>query len=167
MLGPDVILFVNGSFGIGKTTVARLLVKRLPNAVLFDPELIGIALQRITRVDDFQDLRAWRRLTVAALRIVRTFRQNVIVPMAFSNLAYLDEIRNGARRFDNDVQHVCLVAPLPVIEERLRRRGSEEWGFRRAAECCVAHESADFATHVNAERDPHDIADDLRNLVTS
>ena len=157
------ILLLNGAFGIGKTTVARLLVKRLPRAVLFDPELIGIALQRITRVDDFQDLRAWRRLTVAGLRIVRRFRPNVIVPMAFSNPAYLEEIRSAAERIDDRVLHVCLVAPLPVVEERLRRRGAEPWSFRRAAECCVAHESVVFATHVNAERDPHELAEELRN----
>lgn len=167
MLSSDVILFVNGAFGIGKTTVARLLVKRLPKAVLFDPEPIGIALQRIARVDDFQDLRAWRRLTIAGLRVARWLRPNVVVPMAFSNLEYLNEIRNAASRFDDRVLHVCLVAPLEIVQNRLRQRGAEEWCFRRAGECCVAHESARFAPHVNADRAALDIAEDLRNLVTS
>ena len=64
-------MFLNGAFGIGKTTVARALVKRLPRAVLFDPEPIGVLLQRFRRVDDFQDLRAWRRLTIFGIRIAR------------------------------------------------------------------------------------------------
>src|SRR5687767_2126468 len=65
------ILLLNGAFGIGKTSVARRLVARLPRAVLYDPEIIGIALQRAARivgwnVPDFQDLRLWRRLTITA-----------------------------------------------------------------------------------------------------
>jgi len=54
-----VILLLNGAFGIGKTTVARALVARLPRSVLFDPELIGMALQGTA--GDFQDRKAWRR----------------------------------------------------------------------------------------------------------
>ena len=36
----NVILFLNGPFGIGKTTTAHLLVERLPGALLYDPELV-------------------------------------------------------------------------------------------------------------------------------
>ena len=44
------ILLLNGAFGIGKTTVARVLVARMPNALLFDPEMIGLILQRGLRL---------------------------------------------------------------------------------------------------------------------
>jgi broad-specificity NMP kinase len=157
-----VILLLNGSFGIGKTTVARLLVKRMPRAVLFNPELIGSALQLVRRVDDFQDLPSWRRLTIAGLRAARMVWPNVIVPMAFSNTAYLDEIRRGISRFEPDVVHVCLVAPLDVVHARLRRRGdTDEWPYRRASECCIAHQRIEFAVHVDAARDPEVIAAEL------
>src|SRR5687768_517725 len=110
------ILLLNGAFGIGKTSVARALAARLPRTVLFDPEIIGIALQRLARlagrkIDDFQDLLLWRRLTVAGLRVTRLLWPNVVVPMAFSNAAYLQEIRAGLDRFETRVFHVCLVAP--------------------------------------------------------
>jgi gluconate kinase len=148
------ILLLNGAFGIGKTTVARALVPRLGRAVLFDPELIGIALQRFARVDDFQDLRAWRRLTIAGLRMTRMVYPTIIVPMAFSNTAYLDEIRAGIRRFEPRLHHVCLVAPLEVVHERLRRRqcrpDDAAWQLRRAAECCAVHSDARFGVHVDA-----------------
>jgi predicted ABC-type ATPase len=164
-----VIVLLNGAFGIGKTTVARLLVARLQRAVLFDPEWIGIPLQRVTRVDDFQDLRAWRRATVAGLRVVRAFRRNVIAPMAFSNAGYLREIREGVSRFEPRVLQFCLVAPVEVVHERLRRRGDAgAWEYRRARECCLAHESEDFAVHIDAaDRPPGAIADELLAVIES
>lgn len=92
------ILLLNGAFGIGKTTVARALGRRLPHSLVFDPEPIGVALQRAARlagrnVDDFQDLPSWRALTVTGLRVARVFWPRILVPMAFSNTTYLDEIR--------------------------------------------------------------------------
>jgi hypothetical protein len=162
------ILLLNGAFGIGKTTVARLVVARLPRAVLFDPEPIGIALQRAARlvrreVADFQDLRAWRRLTIAGLRATRVLYPNLVVPMAFSNAAYLEEIRAALSRFEPRVLHVCLVAPEHVVHQRLRGRGGAGgWEYRRASECCIAHQSEAFAVRVNAaDREPGDIADEI------
>ncbi|HEX2123255.1 MAG TPA: AAA family ATPase [Thermoanaerobaculia bacterium] len=162
------ILLLNGAFGIGKTTVARSLVARLPRAVLFDPELIGVALQRTARlagrrVDDFQDLPSWRWLTVAGLRATRLVFPNVVVPMAFSNAACLEEIRRGLARFEPQVSHFCLVAPAELVHERLRRRGGAgEWEYRRASECCLAHQRAEFAIQISADgRRPEEIADEL------
>ena len=170
------ILLLNGAFGIGKTSVARIVVSRLPRAVLYDPELIGIALQRLARaagrdIPDFQDLRLWRRLTVAALRVVRLFRRNVVVPMAFSDAGYLQEIRAGIRRFESRQFHVCLVAPIEVVRQRLQNRqvdpADAAWQDRRAAECCAVHQGAAFATQVDADRDVNEIADEILRMVTA
>jgi cytidylate kinase len=145
-----VVILLNGAFGVGKTTVARAMAKQLPRTMIFDPELIGFVLQRVRRVDDFQDLAMWRRLVVLGIRIMRIFRRHVIVPMAFSNLVYLEEIRSGIGRFEADVRHFCLVAPLQVVRERLTGRGHKDvdWQLRRASECCVAHGDAAFAEHI-------------------
>ena len=160
------IVLLNGAFGVGKTTVARLLVRRLPRAILFDPEWIGFVLQRITRVEDFQDLRSWRQLTIFFLRVTRIFFPNVIVPMAISNVAYLDELRAGVSRFEPRVLHFCLVAPLDVIQKRQQSRRVDPrdaaWQQRRAAECCAAHSGREFAVHVDAhDRDASAIAKEL------
>jgi chloramphenicol 3-O-phosphotransferase len=161
-----VILLLNGAFGVGKTSVARVLALRLPRSVVFDPELIGIALQRAARlftvdVADFQDLRAWRVLTIAGIRIARLIWPNVIVPMAFSELAYLDQIRDSLRRFEPALFHVCLVAPVDVVHARLNARGADadrhEWQYRRAAECCAAHRQPAFGEQVSTDR--RDVAD--------
>lgn len=153
------VVLLNGAFGIGKTTAARLVVRSLPRAMVFDPERLGFVLQRARRltgrpIDDFQDLAVWRRWLVLGVRAALRARSYVVVPMAFSNLAYLDEIRGGLSRFEPEVRHLCLVAPLAVVEERLRLRGADltdpraAWQYRRAAECCAAHAAAAFAEHL-------------------
>ncbi|MEE3922370.1 hypothetical protein V2I01_41005 [Micromonospora sp. BRA006-A] len=38
------IVWLNGAFGVGKTTTARLLTNALPDARLFDPEFLGSML---------------------------------------------------------------------------------------------------------------------------
>jgi hypothetical protein len=166
-----VILLLNGAFGIGKTSVGRVLAARLPRAVLYDPEIVGIALQRAARlagikVHDFQELRLWRRLTVIGLRLVRLFWPNVIVPMAFSNARYLQEIRAGISRFESCQLHFCLVAPIDVVQQRLRSRRvgalDAAWQARRAAECCSVHGEDVFATRINAaERGVAEIAEEI------
>jgi hypothetical protein len=165
-----VIVLVNGAFGIGKTTAARLLARGMRGAVLFNPELIGSTLLLFRRVDDFQDLRAWRSLTVLALRLIRLVRPIVIVPMAFARLDYLDEIRRGAARFDDDVRHFCLVAPLEVVLARQLHRDAHardlDWQIEHATQCCLAHERAEFAVHVNAaRRTPDEIAEELISAI--
>jgi predicted kinase len=164
------VIFVNGSFGVGKTTVARLLVQRLPGSALFDPEPLGMGLQRLTRpfrrVDDFQDLRAWRLWSIRLIRVLRGLRRVVVVPMAFSNEEYLRELVAQIRRSDVETFHFCLVAPLAVVQQRLRhragRRGPTAWQLRRAVECCSAHQRPEFAVHVPTEnRSPPQIADEI------
>jgi hypothetical protein len=41
------IVMLNGSFGIGKTTVAKLLRNSLPGSVMYDPEWAGSVLMRL------------------------------------------------------------------------------------------------------------------------
>jgi predicted kinase len=152
-------ILINGAFGIGKSSVARELRALLPGSVIYDPEPVGIVLQRFRRrrVSDFQQLPSWRRLTVTAARSVAVFRIPVIIPMAFSELAYLEEVRSGLARSSRPVLHFCLTAPLDVVRGRLRHRGHPledarwAWMHRRAAECCVAHQSESFAAHVPTE----------------
>lgn len=153
------IVFLNGSFGIGKSTVARHLRDRLPGSAIFDPEYVGSVLMRLPRfvplegrgTDDYQDLTAWRRLSVRGIRLARRRRATVIVPMAFTNLAYLSEFVEGARAADPDVRHFCLTAPYEVVKARLAPRGYNAWVLRRAAECCLAHGRPEFDVRVPTE----------------
>jgi hypothetical protein len=66
-----VIIWLNGGFGAGKTTLAEELHRRLPDAVVYDPEQVGVMLWKFMRPNgDFQDLPSWRELADEVLAAV-------------------------------------------------------------------------------------------------
>jgi hypothetical protein len=173
------VIFINGSFGVGKTTVSRLVVQRLPRSTLFDPETVGVVLSRLLaiwpfrpRPDDFQDLRLWRETSVRLICLIRRLRGAVVVPMAFSNVTYLCQFLTHVRRRDSETFHFCLTASHATVRERLNeregRRGPSEWQLRRSAECCRAHERPEFAEHIATEgRLPQEVAEEIVTRIRS
>lgn len=129
------IVWVNGPFGVGKSTVAHELARQLPaNPVVLDPELIGTVLRAWTPaavdVADFQDLTSWRRMTRAAIAGAEAdFPQHVIVPMTLLNVDYFDDIVGWLRAHGSDVRHFCLVADKAVVTSRAAQRGDGTLGW--------------------------------------
>lgn len=116
------IVLVNGPFGVGKSTAARLLARRLPGAAVYDPEVIGFVLRRIGRPligeTDYQDLVLWRRLTAWGAWLLRRNRRTLVVPMALVRRDRFAAVAGGLRRADPDLRCFYLTAG----EETLRRR---------------------------------------------
>lgn len=77
------IVWLNGTFGAGKTTTARELRTRLPGSRIFDAEHVGFLLRQVLPEPpgDFQHLPPWRPLVVeTATRILRYAGGTLIVP---------------------------------------------------------------------------------------
>ncbi len=171
-------VLLNGSFGIGKTTVAGEFAASVPGATIYDPEGIGSALRRLPpwclglrrQPDDFQDLRLWRSLIGPGARRKHRGVPVVIVPMAFSNLQYLDAFAADLAKAA-PVHRLCLVAPLDVVQARLLARGAlpgtvgGDWVFRRSKECVEAHRDPAFGRPIDATRSPAEIVDAIRGVI--
>lgn len=151
------LIWINGAHGAGKTSVARKLVALRDDAFIIDPEQIGFLLRRIWPgggPPDFQDLPAWRELTVATLRAAAAERPaaTLIVPMSLANRRYHSEIVGGLRADGVDLRHFTLVALPATLRRRIRRRldwpGSRRWALSRAEPCAAALEDPAFADHV-------------------
>jgi hypothetical protein len=118
------IIWINGGFGAGKTTLAEELHRRLPEALVYNPEDVGLMLWKwMPPNGDFQHLPSWRELVVTtALSLRRHHANTLIVPMSLIRDAYRAEILGGLAGTGEDVLHVFLEADAGVLRERLNAR---------------------------------------------
>ncbi|MEU0600560.1 AAA family ATPase [Streptomyces sp. NPDC006393] len=119
------IVWVNGAFGSGKTTLVDELRPRWPEALVYDPEMVGFVLRKIVEVPtgNFQDLRLWRRqVGDLAVGLVEEYGRPVLVPMTLINPAYVSEIFGALKGADIDVHHFFLKASREVLETRIDGR---------------------------------------------
>lgn len=142
------ILWINGAFGAGKTTVANELNRRIENAYIYDPENAGYFIrknipQQINTEDNFQDYKLWRDFNLKMLRFIAdSFDGTIIVPMTVTNRQYYDElILKLSERYI--VKHFILYASKKVILKRLSTRfeGKNSWAAGKARECISAFNS--------------------------
>ena len=178
------VVLINGSFGIGKTTTAKLLRDALPGSAIYGPELVGLVLMRVGKLfrltgagtGDFQDMPLWRRSVAAGTRWLGRFISGpVIVPMTFSHRNYFDEIVSDLRGRGLEPAVFCLRASLLTIEKRLERRNLDPdgreaiWLARRVRECVEAHRDDYFGEPVDTEdRSALEVTDEiLRRIGTS
>jgi 8-oxo-dGTP pyrophosphatase MutT (NUDIX family)/predicted kinase len=124
-----VIVWLNGTFGAGKTSAARELLDLIPGSVLYDPEIIGAGLRlllpekRLGEVCDHQDLPSWRRLVVdTAAAVLSEVGGPLIAPMTLLRQDYRDEIFGGLASRRIPVRHVLLHAEETILRERIARR---------------------------------------------
>ncbi len=115
------IVFINGSFGVGKTTVAELLVERIANSLLFDAEEVGFMLRKIIEPiewsGDFQNYPMWRSLLIETAKGLRAnYNRNLIMPMTIWRADYFTEVLTGLAAFEPELYHFCLTAPGEIMD---------------------------------------------------
>jgi 8-oxo-dGTP pyrophosphatase MutT (NUDIX family) len=124
-----VIVWINGAFGAGKTTVARELIDVIPNSVFFDPEIVGgqlramLPAKHLAEVSDFQDLPIWRRLVVdTAAALLAEVGGVLVVPMTLLRQEYRDEIFGGLAARRITVRHLLLAPAETILRARIAGR---------------------------------------------
>jgi len=127
-----VIVWLNGTFGAGKTTTAGRLLPLLPGTRLFDPEFVGYMLQPFLEdhpVSDFQHWPPWRNLVVATAHELAGFTgQHLIAPQTVLSRDYLEQIFTGLRAAGLPVFHVLLDADEAVLRRRIEGSGeASQW----------------------------------------
>lgn len=117
------IIWLNGTFGAGKTTTARLLAQQDQRLRVFDPEWVGYMLRANLSdypVTDFRHWESWRLLTpVVADELLRFSGQHLVTPQTVLEEAYWDELVAGLSQRGRDVLHVLLEADEDVLRDRI------------------------------------------------
>ncbi len=118
------IIWLNGTFGAGKTTTARQLAGRLANARPFDPEQVGYLLMRALddhEFKDFKDLAPWRELVPVFTEKIADFTgQHLIAVQTVLREDYWGELVQGFQRTPLDIFHVLLHVDSEVLAERIK-----------------------------------------------
>jgi hypothetical protein len=118
-----VIIWVNGTFGAGKTTTATQLVELSPDLRLFDPEWVGYLLSNNLadhEFSDFQQLPPWRVLVQpVADEIARFTGQHLVAVQTVLVEDYWQEIETGLIGLGHSVFHVVLDADQDTLHARI------------------------------------------------
>ncbi|RNI21679.1 AAA family ATPase [Flexivirga caeni] len=156
------LIWINGAFGSGKTQTAHELQRRVADAHVADPELLGYAIRKMLPAPargDFQDPPQWRAAVVDTLEQAEAAASGpVLVPMTIVRDDYFDEIVGGLRDRGVDVRHYTLAATPETLKRRLRSRVSslggwlvgsnETWAIQQIPRCVAALAQDRYATHV-------------------
>ena len=132
------IIWINGSFGVGKTTIAENLKDRIANSIIYDPEKVGMFLYKTLpeKKDDFQDYELWRTINYEMLKELYKQNEVIIVPMTITNLQYYNEIVGRLQKDGIKILHFILTANKESIIRRLNARGnSTEWAYMQVDRC--------------------------------
>lgn len=117
------IIWLNGTHGVGKSTTSRLVQELLDDSRIFDAEKVGETLMDVTpglpATDNFQHWDPWRPLVVeTARRLLDYVGGTLIIPMTVLTEQYWKEIHDGLSQCGIDVRHFV----LHVDEDELRHR---------------------------------------------
>ncbi|MFD8595200.1 AAA family ATPase [Kitasatospora sp. NPDC059646] len=168
------IIWVNGAFGSGKTTLVAEVRGRLPEALVFDPEEVGFLLRRVVPdpAGDFRDLPLWRRQVVSlAAGLATEYGRPVLVPMTLVRPKYLAEVFDGLAEAGVPVRHFFLRVPDAVLAARIDARSLtpddpardeqvRAWCRSRIAECRAAEAAMPLETaFLDGELTPAQLAD--------
>lgn len=140
------IVWFNGTFGVGKTTTADLLVQGESGVRLFDPEQVGslVAMNLADRpVGDFQEHESWRRLVpVVADEIIRATGQDLVAVQSVLDEGCWRELLAGLEVLGHEVVHVVLEADEAVVRERILtdtvESGAAQWRLDHLATYAAA-----------------------------
>jgi hypothetical protein len=140
------ILFINGPFGVGKTSVAKVLVQKLPHSMLYDPEVVGAVLHA----------RLLRKVSARTL----------LIPMTVWRRDLFDPIIAGLRRDDEDLSYFRLTASRDVLMDRIASdtedREAYAWRTAHVEVCLKSSRYPAFGTEICTDmRTPVEIADQI------
>lgn len=129
------ILWLNGTFGVGKTTTANAICDHADGWRLFDPEWVGYMLRanlRDREIDDFQDIEPWRSLVPRTMHEIAGLTGDRLVAVQTVLVEqYWRELRRHSESLGLRVFHVVLDCRIDELRRRIEQddveRDAREW----------------------------------------
>jgi broad-specificity NMP kinase len=164
------IIWINGSYGVGKTQVAFELHRRIKDSYVYDPEKIGFFIRKLFPSciwdDNFQNYNLWREFNYFILKeIAINYNGVIIVPMTLIIPQYYIQIISRLRETDISVFHFVLDADKNELLKRMRRGFGRKnlWAIKQIDECINGLKNNIFGNHINTN---HITISDVANLIS-
>ncbi|MBS4202206.1 AAA family ATPase [Bacillus sp. FJAT-49732] len=152
------IIWINGTFGSGKSTTAYELQRRIKDSHVYDPERFGYVLMRNVPREiakgDFQDYPLWREANYKLLKqVAEQYPGILIVPMTLTNEVYFNQIIGRLRLDGIEIKHFTLYASKETIEKRLKKRleGKNSWAYKQMEGRLVNLSKDTFQEHIHTD----------------
>ena len=124
------IIWLSGPYGVGKSTLAEAMAKRMENTLNFDAEEVGNAVRE--NYPDcpygyiFEDYPLWGEFCYLLLKdIHEKFQKNILVPMTLLRKESY-KIIERLNRDGIDTRLIILQASHQTVHDRILARGEEE-----------------------------------------
>lgn len=168
------IIWINGAYGAGKTTIAETLHTKIEHSYIYDPENIGDFLRHNLPQDiqkeDFQEYPEWRAWNIHILKkIYQEYEGTIIAPMTLYKQPVFTEIFNGLKEAQIEVHHFQLEVRRETILDRLQERPTDliKWGSERVDEILAAFQTIPVEEKINNEnKTPNEVAQLILNKVS-
>lgn len=167
------IIWLNGAYGVGKSTVAEALRPLLRRAHIFDPELLGNGVrdnypEALFR-ETFEEYPVWLRANRdMLLDLSERYDGDIVVPMTLLREASYDAILRPLLDAGVPLRYVFLDADAAALRHRMVDTGRElpdSWCVGHIPACLAAQVADRHAVHVNTVgRTPAEIAADIAAL---
>ncbi|MFI1226172.1 MULTISPECIES: AAA family ATPase [unclassified Streptomyces] len=119
------IIWLNGPFGVGKSTLAADLHRALKGSAVADPERVGDLLRSTLSGHDlaqrdYQDYPPWRQVTATLVTSLAAYTGGpVIVPMTVLDRHHATDLLTPLRQTGQPVHHLVLHADPDVLRQRI------------------------------------------------
>lgn len=139
------IIWLNGPYGVGKSTLAGTIQGKLDNCILFDAEKVGDAIRDNYPQEFFQEIYEDYPLWCETCQKLLTDLEGktngtILVPMTLLRPQSLRTILAPLRRQGIPAMHVLLTAEPETLRRRILDRGEEEncWCMEKIPQCLAA-----------------------------
>lgn len=136
------VIWINGAYGSGKSSLAKKIKELNSNFIIFDAEEVGNAIRNnMEEVDykiEFPEYPIWREFVVKLIiEIKKISKKNILVPMTILNKNYMDEIKEELENYGVDFVTFILDVNEDDITKRLINREEEEnsWCSKQTLRC--------------------------------
>lgn len=162
------IYWINGAYGIGKSTIAECLKKKLGKAHIFDAEEVGNAIrdnypEEVKHSMIFEDYPLWRETNYRLLLdISNKYDEDIVVPMTLVREESYLEIVKKLEDSGVSVKYIFLDGNYQTIHDRIIARGEKEdcWCMQNINNCLEIQNNEQHAIHIKtAGKTPAEIVE--------